>query len=127
MLDNIELILTGFAVVMMALASLWAACSIVGYFFTRAPKTTKAEQAPKVPARAAVASRAGIPPHHLAAIAAAVADTLGPGYRVTRVAAPAHKVSEWPMEGRIAAFSAHKIRADWGPTRPSLGGETLKS
>ena len=127
MLENLELIVIGFAVVMMALASLWAACSIVGFFFTRAPKKAKEEQAPKVPARAAVASRAGVPPHHLAAIAAAVVDTLGPGYRVTRVAAPAHKVSEWPMEGRIAAFTAHNIRADWGPLGPALSGETQKS
>ncbi|SNY90015.1 Oxaloacetate decarboxylase, gamma chain [Cohaesibacter sp. ES.047] len=127
MLENLELIVIGFAVVLLALASLWASCSIVGFFFTRTPKKAKEEQSPQVPARAAVASRAGVPPHHLAAIAAAVVDTLGPGYRVTRVAAPAHKVSEWPMEGRIAAFTAHKTRADWGPMAPTLARETQKS
>ena len=60
----------------------------------------------------------------MAAIAAAVSAVLGAGYRVTRVAAPAHKVEGWPMEGRIETFTAHRIRTDWGPTRPSLGGET---
>ncbi len=127
MLENLEIILTGFAVVMIALALLWGACAIVGYFFTRTPQGTSgtgSSHAPKVPPSAAVASRAGVPPHHLAAIAAAVAYTLGPGYIVTRVAAPPHKVSEWPLEGRIAAFSAHNTRNGWGPIVPTNSGQT---
>ena len=122
MLDNLELIGTGFAVVLMVLALIWGATASVGYFFTRVPKAEPAAKAPNVPAAAAVSS--GIPPHHLAAIAAAVAHTLGGGYLVTRVAAPGHKVSEWPMEGRMETFSSRRTRTDWGPTRPTLGGKT---
>ena len=127
MLESLELIGMGFAVVMSALAMLWAACALVGYFFTRASKEAPEEvKAPKVPPRAAVAARAGVPPHHLAAIAAAVAHTLGGGYVVTRVAAPPHKVSAWPMEGRIETFSAHRTRTSWGPTQSNLGGQAPK-
>ncbi|WP_068116068.1 OadG family protein [Tropicimonas marinistellae] len=125
MLESLGLIGTGFAVVMSVLASLWAACSVIGKFFNRPkPDSTSATQAAPVPPRAAVASRAGVPPHHLAAICAAVADTFGPGYVVTRVAAPSHKVTEWPIEGRKDTFQGRRIRRDWGPTRPTLGGET---
>jgi len=122
MLDNLELIGTGFTVVMMVLASLWGMSALVGRAFTRAaaPKPSAAALAP---APAPVVAP-GVPPHHLVAIAAAVAETLGAGVRITRVAAPGHKVEGWPMEGRIETFTAHRIRTDWGPTRPTLGGET---
>ena len=123
MLDNLELIGTGFAVVMMALALLWAALAIMARFFVKAPSTSAPAPAAQKP-KPASASVSGVPPHHLAAIAAAVADTMGAGYRITRVAAPGHKVNEWPLEGRIATFSSHRMRTDWGPTRPTLGGET---
>lgn len=133
MLDNLELIGTGFTVVMMVLAALWGACVLVAMGFRAAarpalaaaarPALAAAAPAPVAKA-AAPAVPAGVPPHHLAAIAAAVSAVLGAGYRVTRVAAPAHKVEGWPMEGRIETFTAHRIRTDWGPTRPSLGGET---
>lgn len=124
MLDNLELIGTGFTVVLMVLASLWAMSALVGRAFTRAaaPKPSAGASAP-APAPAPVVAP-GVPPHHLVAIAAAVAETLGAGVRITRVAAPAHKVEGWPIEGRIETFTAHRIRTDWGPTRPTLGGET---
>ncbi|RYH10201.1 OadG family transporter subunit [Tropicimonas sp. IMCC6043] len=125
MLENLELIGTGFAVVMSVLALIWGSCSVVAAFFTRAKKAPDQPAGVKAaPARAAVASRAGVPPHHLAAIAAAAAEIYGPGYVVTRVAAPSHKVTEWPLEGRKDTFAGRRIRKDWGPTRPTLGGET---
>nr|WP_321454748.1 OadG family transporter subunit [uncultured Cohaesibacter sp.] len=129
MLENLEIILTGFVVVMLALAILWAACAFIGSFFIRHDKNNSGTggktDAPKVPPRAAVSSRAGVPPHHLAAIAAAVAATLGAGYRVTRVAAPPHKVSEWPLEGRIASFSGHNTRNGWTSITP-LNSNSLR-
>ncbi|AOZ70077.1 hypothetical protein LPB142_12745 [Rhodobacter xanthinilyticus] len=126
MLDNLELIGTGFGVVMAVLAALWAISAGVGALFQRAARPpAPAPAAPVAPVAAPVAAPGGaIPPHHLAAIAAAVAHLIGPGARVTHVAAPAHKVSNWPLEGRIETFTAHRIRTDWGPTRPTLGGET---
>mgnify|MGYP001824735321 CR=1 FL=1 len=124
MLESLAIIGTGFAVVMSVLAAIWGACAGVGYFFTREKKEEKPTEAAPVPPRAAVASRAGVPPHHLAAITAAVADVFGPGYVVTRVAAPSHVVTDWPIEGRKDTFAGRRIRTAWGPTRLTLGGET---
>lgn len=134
MLENLELIGTGFAVVLSVLAVIWAACALMGSVFTRAaakaaasaaaPPAVSAPAVSAAPAQPSAPIAPGVPPHHLVAIAAAVAHTLGAGYRVTHVAAPAHKVGDWPMEGRIETFTAHRVRTDWGPTRPTLGGET---
>lgn len=120
MLDNLELIGTGFTVVILVLAALWGMSALVGRAFIRAGAAAK----PAAVATPAPVVAPGVPPHHLVAIAAAVAETLGAGVRITRVAAPAHKVEGWPIEGRIETFTAHRIRTDWGPTRPTLGGET---
>lgn len=123
MLENLEMIGTGFAVVMAALALLWGACALVGYFFIKAEKAAAAAPVAQKPQPARASAAPGVPPHHLVAIAAAVADTLGAGYRITRVAAPGHKVNEWPLEGRITAFSSHRVRTGWGPLGSHLGGE----
>lgn len=129
MLEDLELIGTGFAVVMLVLAAMWGICAMIGSFFIRAEKAAEAAAATAAavvpvaaPMTAAVSQ--GVPPHHLAAISAAVSHSLGSAYRVTRVAAPAHKVSDWPQEGRIETFSMRRIRTAWGPTHPNLGGET---
>jgi len=126
MLDNLELIGTGFAVVMLVLASLWGASALVAIGFRLGDRRRASPVAPTpaAPVPAAPPAATGIPPHHLVAITAAVAQVLGAGVRITQVAAPPHKVEGWPMEGRIETFSAHRIRTDWGPTRPTLGGET---
>ncbi len=124
MLENLELITAGFFVVMVVLAAIWGACALVASFFLRAPSLSAKQEVKAKPASAAVASRAGVPPHHLAAIVAASAEIFGPGYVVTRVAAPTHKVTEWPLEGRKDTFAGRRIRRDWGPTRLTLGGET---
>ncbi|MBK1676493.1 hypothetical protein CKO38_07375 [Rhodospirillum rubrum] len=84
--------------------------------------------APKARPEAAIAAPnsavAGIPATHLAVIGAAVAALMDRPYRISRVIAPAHKIADWPQEGRIETFSAHRIRTNWGPTRPTLGGQT---
>ncbi|SFC79422.1 OadG family transporter subunit [Tropicimonas isoalkanivorans] len=122
MLENLELIGTGFAVVMTVLAAIWGACALIGAFFVRAERAALSVKAVATPVTAAPAAAAGtdasgVPPHHLAAIAAAVAHTLGAGYRVTRVSAPAHEIGDWPLEGRFETFTANRVRTDWGPTR----------
>ncbi|ARE39194.1 hypothetical protein RGUI_1053 [Rhodovulum sp. P5] len=122
MLENLELIGTGFAIVMLVLAALWGACELIGLFFARAAK--RAARKTAAATQASQAADDGIPPHHLAAIAAAVAHELGSGYRITHVAAPPHLVDGWPMEGRIETFAAHRIRTNWGPTRPLPGDAT---
>ncbi|MFV0360704.1 OadG family transporter subunit [Tropicimonas sp.] len=123
MIENLELIGTGFAVVMSVLASIWAACALIGSFFIRADRAAAAKAAAlAVPAPVAAAS--GVPPQHLAAITAAAYQMLGPGYVITRVDAPSHMIAEWPLEGRKETFESRRIRRDWGPTRPTLGGGT---
>jgi hypothetical protein len=135
MLDNLELIGTGFAVVLAVLASLWGTCALIGTIFAHFEKARAqaAAKAASVAAPAPLSPQTGsqtgttagdIPAHHLAAIAAAITSVLGDAYRITQVAAPAHQISNWPLEGRIENFSAHRIRTNWGPTRPTLGGET---
>lgn len=116
MLENLELIGTGFAVVMTVLAAISGACALIGRAFVTAEAARAAKEAAKAPAPAPAAqvTAPGIPPHHLAVIAAAVAHSLGSGYRVTRVTAPAHAVPGWPMEGRMEIFSAHHTRTSWG-------------
>jgi glutaconyl-CoA/methylmalonyl-CoA decarboxylase subunit delta len=127
MLENLNLIGTGFAVVMLVLAALWGACALVGSFFIRAARPSPSTGSPG-PARdlapPAPAPASGVPPHHLAVIAAAVAHAFGAGARVLRVEAPPHKVVGWPLEGRFETVTAHRIRTDWGPTRSGSGGET---
>ncbi|MEM8570705.1 MAG: OadG family transporter subunit [Pseudomonadota bacterium] len=133
MLENLELIGTGFAVVMAVLAMIWAACAGIGSVFIRAERIKQARAAEKAAeaASAAIGSpsaiQAGPPPHHLAAITAAVAATLGAGYRISRVAAPAHKVQDWPLEGRIEAFNSRRVRTGWGPVQTGLRSVTPDS
>ena len=124
MIDALSLILTGFSVVMVVLAALWGACAAVGYFFTNTPPMMGKQESKPAPAAPAAAAQpaSGVPPHHLVAIAAAVAETLGSGYVVTRVAAPGHKVSEWPTEGRNSIFSSHITRHGWGAIAPTRVG-----
>lgn len=115
MLANLQLIGTGFAVVLLVLLLIWAVCAALGMVFARAERAGAAVPPPLAP---------GVPPHHVAAITAAVAQTLGTGVRLTRITAPPHRVDGWPLEGRIETYAAHRIRTDWGPTRPTLGGTT---
>ena len=126
MLENLEMIGTGFGVVMLVLALIWAACALIGLFFTRGAKADAAGAAKPAGAARPAASPAmpapGVPPHHLVAISAAVASTLGGGYRITRIMTPAHKVGNWPLEGRIQTFNGHRTRADWAAMGPPLGG-----
>ncbi len=131
MLEAIVIIGTGFAVVMSVLASIWGACALIGAVFVRAERAAVAAKAVATPAPAAAPAAAqpdasGVPPHHLAAIAAAVAHTLGAGYRVTRVSAPAHEIGDWPLEGRFETFTANRVRTDWGPTRVAQAGPHTK-
>lgn len=126
MLENLELIGTGFAIVMLVLASIWGACALVGSLFIRAEKRAAdaAVRATTAEAPPSAAAAPGIPPHHLAVIASAVAHVLGAGARITHVQAPPHRVDDWPLEGRFETFTAHRIRTNWGPTHVTRGAET---
>ncbi len=95
---NVEIILTGFGVVMGALTVLWAITALVGQVMIRAGRAAPA------PAPAPARTEPGIPAHHLVAIAAAVDAVLDRPHRIVAVEAPAHRVAGWARQGRIGGF-----------------------
>lgn len=114
-MDHVLFILAGFAVVLGTLAMLWGVMALIGLAFTSRPSAAAAASAP---ASAAPADpSAGVPPHHLAAIGAAVAAMTGGRGRVLRVAAPAHAASAWAQEGRMAHFASHRLPRSWDALR----------
>ena len=131
MIDDLELIGTGFVAVLAVLALIWGACALVGAYFIRAAARVAPAPAPMAAPQPVAAE--GVPPHHLAAIATAVATVMGPGYRVNRVLAPAHQTDNWPLEGRLATFiTGHATHTDWGkilpmPAPPVTGNPRGKS
>ncbi|WP_109107755.1 hypothetical protein [Azospirillum sp. TSO35-2] len=106
-MQQILFILGGFAVVMGTLALLHGVMALIGRAFVgREPPA-----APSPPP-------AGIPPHHLAAIAAAVATITGGRGRVLRVTAPAHMAAGWTQHGRTEQFASHRVRWGWAVPGP---------
>lgn len=126
--DDLELVLLGFAVVMTVLLALWAITAGVGRIFigharaaqARKEKAAQAAQVPPTQGAAApgsvagVAAVSGVPPHHLAAIAAAVAAVMPGRHRVVQVDVPAHHMPAWLNEGRFEHMSSHGGRASAG-------------
>lgn len=116
-----ELILlgTGFAIVMLVLTALWGICGLAGSYFVRRDAARAAKEA-SAPAAAAASTpmpqvAAGMPPAHVAAIAAAVA-SLSDRYRIVRVLAPAHDARAWAAQGRF------EQQAKW-PSQPHAIGQ----
>jgi len=127
LLSGLELLSVGIIVVMAVLALLWAACAAVGIAFRMvdawkkaadANKSAAAAPVPSVPA--APAASAGIPPHHLAAIAAATAAVMDRPYRIVRVWAPVAPGSDWSNQARLQTFHSHRRQGDWGHSLPTL-------
>ena len=124
--EELELVALGFTVVVMVLIALWGTTAAVGQVFIRnaraeAAAKERAAQAAQVPqTRPAGASgpetatASGIPPHHLAAIGAAVAAMSGGRYRVVNVDIPPHAMPAWINEGRFEHMSSHGGRAGAG-------------
>lgn len=126
-MHHLVFILSGFAVVMSTLALLWGAMAAIGHLFIAradaAARTAKAPAAvpdrPKAPAPATDAPNAsGVPAHHLAAIAAAVAAMTGGRGHVTRVTAMPHRSQAWQQQGRTEQFASHRVRWDWAVPGP---------
>jgi glutaconyl-CoA/methylmalonyl-CoA decarboxylase subunit delta len=94
---NVEIILTGFGVVMGVLALLWATTVVVGQVVVRAGRK------PLEPAPTSTASD-DIPAHHLVAIAAAVHAVLDRPHRVVAIEAPPHRVTGWARASWFSPF-----------------------
>lgn len=130
--EDLELVILGFTVVMVVLISLWGVTALVGRIFIGQAKMEqarkeKAAQAAQVPqtqsavapgTAAGVAGVSGVPPRHLAAIAAAVGAVMPGRYRVVQVSVPPHANPAWINEGRFEHMSSHGGRASAGWFQP---------
>ncbi len=96
-MSELEIMVTGVAIVMGVLALLWGLTSGIGAIVVGAGKMA---QRPRRKAAVEAGDEAGIPAHHLVAIAAAVAEVIGAPHRIVRVTAPAHRQSDWTARGR---------------------------
>ena len=98
-MSELEVMATGVAIVMGVLALLWGLTAAIGAVAVGAGKVARR------PRRAASGGKTGtgadgIPPHHLVAIAAAVAEVIGAPHRIVRVTAPAHRQTDWTARSR---------------------------
>lgn len=127
MTDTLTFIVSGFAIVMLALALLWMVSAVIGRVFARsasrlATPPVRATSALPASVEPIPSTRTCIPPAHLAAISAAVAVMTGGRGQVVSVRAPAHLSGEWAREGRTDQFSSHRVRWDWDVAAPSPAG-----
>jgi hypothetical protein len=105
----------GFAVVMVALATIWIATEMVGVYFAHQHakgKTApgKSEAAPKAPVASAQVSAAAVSEVPLAVIVAAAAYTvaaMGQQLRNVVVHVPGRESVSWTAQGRQAIYSGH--------------------
>ena len=108
---DLEIMVSGVAIVLGVLVMLWGLTALVGVLFRLATKGRGrakggdggAEAGGGEASGAAVEAVAedGAPPHHLVAIAAAVEAVLGQPHRILRVSAPPHRAPAWVREGRV--------------------------
>lgn len=98
-MEQVVFIGLGFGIVMGVLTALWGVCALVGTAFKRIEAAREAA----VPAPVSIPApeiAEGIPPAHVAAIAAAVASLSG-AWRIRRVEAPVHVSRAWAAQGRF--------------------------
>lgn len=118
-MDSLAFVLVGFAVVLIALVMLWGVSSLIGRNFRRFGSTPSR---PGKPVEKGLIPHAPpettIPPDHIAAIAAAVAELTDGRGRIVSVLAPAQVFTQWAQEGRTEQFSSHRVRWDWAVPGP---------
>jgi len=114
-MEHVSFIASGFGIVVAVLAALWGVCALVGLGFKpRQGHPTLKEDEDHM-------SFDGVPPQHVAAISAVLAQVMDGPYRVVSVTAPAHRSLAWEEEGRFEQASGHRVRWDWNAitqTRP---------
>ena len=99
-MSELEIMVTGVAIVMGVLALLWGLTSVVGAIVVGAGKVANRPGRDPATGKRGEAEAGGIPPHHLVAIAAAVAEVVGAPHRIVRVSAPAHRQTDWTARSR---------------------------
>jgi len=107
--EAMNFLVTGFGVVMLALALLWFCTALMGKAFSAAKSKPAVAPAPAAPA-AAPAPVAEDDGRLIAAISAAVHYTVGSGFRVTKVVRTGAGSPNWSAEGRRQHHGSHRIR-----------------
>lgn len=102
-MNALTVLVVGVVVVLGVLAMLWAAMSAVGAGF-RAAEAVCARRAPP-PSPAVEPDLSGVPPEHLAAIAAAVATIIEAPHRIVRIMAPTNTKPSWTLAGRLGSYA----------------------
>jgi len=95
-LADLEIVITGCVIVMAALALLWGLTVLLGCVVALGGGVEGVDG----DRRAAPVKTAGLPLHHLVAIAAAVEAVIGAPHRIVGIVAPAHRVPAWAGAGR---------------------------
>jgi len=108
-LDDVEIMLTGAAIVMAVLALLWGLTALIGALVRGGARI--ASGAKKQPMDDA--PQAGIPPHHLAVIAAAAAELIQEPHRIVRISAPAHRAPGWTGQARLRLAAGGGATGGW--------------
>lgn len=119
MWEQISFILLGFGIVLGVLVVLWLANAAIGRLFVgRGAAPAAAAQAGPPVAAAQPAAFPGVPPRHVAAIAAAVSEMTGGRGRIVAVTVPPHVSLGWAAEGRHTQMASHRVRWDWAVPGP---------
>ncbi len=106
-MEHVTFIASGFGIVLAVLAALWGICALVGLGFKpRRGHTTLKEDEERL-------TYDGVPPEHVAAISAVLAQIIDEPYRIISVSAPAHRTLAWEEEGRYEQAAGHRVRWDW--------------
>ncbi len=106
--------LLGFAVVMTALMSIWAATSLVGTYFSKkgsAPGKTKAAPVAPAAVQAPAAAKDEIPLAVIVAAAAYTVSQMGQQLRNVVVHVPGRESVSWTSQGRQAIYAGHGAKA----------------
>ncbi|NQV20975.1 MAG: OadG family protein [Rhodospirillales bacterium] len=113
-MEHVELILSGFGIVMGVLTMLWGvtAAVAVGAKSPAKPKDkgpAKPVVAPPAQTGTQNSASAGVPANHLALIAAAVAAAFDTPHRIVSVHGPRAHVSAWTQQGLFEHFASHRM------------------
>lgn len=112
--DSLVYQLNGLIVVFIALSSIWAAVTTIGWWFERRRRNnlkTLPAPVPAPPQSAPVLANAdtgGPSPAVLAVLSAAIHVACGARARIVAIASP--DTGDWAREGRRQIFSSHKVR-----------------
>ncbi|HJP22207.1 MAG: OadG family protein [Alphaproteobacteria bacterium] len=115
---QLEILLTGVAIVLGVLTLLWVTSALVSLGFRLAKRFEKPAAAPADSGQPGQTDQAGLPEHHLALIAAAVASVLDTHHRITAIRVPGHTMLSWSRDSRFRHPSSQRVRWDIYANRP---------